>query len=316
MITIASDIHLYLQNRIDDFKSALDEVAEIANTTKLLILLGDVYHHRKPEPEEMNIFRDFLKKVKVPVEMIIGNHDIKGGHSALDEFWKFSHDNIQCRRPPYILQYYGLNLYLNHCSVEGAEIGPCDMVLGLKEEIKIADLKKLACDFYLCGHIHKAQVIADNIIYPGSIERVDFGERNEKKYVVLLDEQTKKFEFRELHSRPMIQRELDLEEVALMDVTTYDFMSLKDAIVKLVFTGTKAQINKFDDTPWKNALSKVSYSYKIVVNKKSETSALSSVTEQISENNTIDKCFDEYATMKKLDAATVVKGKELLHEFN
>jgi len=314
MITVTADLHLNLHNRIDDFATSLTQIAEIANTTNLLIILGDIYHYRKPDPEEMNLFRDFLKRVKVPIEMIIGNHDMKGNHSALDEFWKFTHPNIQCRRPPYILQYSGLNLYLNHCTVEGAEIGPCDMVLGLKEEIKVKELKALNCDFFLCGHIHKAQVIADNIIYPGSIERVDFGERNEKKYVVLIDETSKKFGFRELKIRPMIQRTIDLSEVLTMEVEKYDFASLQGAITQLIFEGTREQMNQFDDTPWRNALSKVCYSYKIVVNKKKTDNTQKQGSKVIVETNSIEKCFQEYAQLKKLDDATLKKGMELLKQ--
>lgn len=308
MITVTGDFHINAQSRLDDFVKSLDQIAEIANKSSLLIILGDVYHYRKPTPKEMNTFRDFINKIKVPIEIIVGNHDRDRTDSALDEFKKFKHPNISFREPPYILNSHGLSLYLNHCTVEGAEIGPYSMTLGLKEEIKVKRLKELKCDFYLVGHIHKAQVIAGNIIYPGSIERIDFGERNEKKYVVQIDEETKKFGFKELTIRPMIQQEYLIEQITGKDI---DYPTFKNAIVKLIFKGTKQQLMKFDDRVYREEILKYAYSLQIVFDEIRENLK---TTSTISDKISLDANFKEYAKIKQLDSETINRGLELLNE--
>lgn len=308
MITISADFHLNAQNRLEDFSYSLEQIAKYANESSLLILLGDIYHHRKPTPKEMNVFRDFVNKVKVPIEMIVGNHDQDREDSALDEFSKFNHPNINLRRAPYILSTHGLSLWLYHGTIEGAQIGPYNMTLGLNEELKVKELKKLGCDFYLCGHIHKAQIITDNIIYPGSIERVDFGERNEKKYVVQLDETTKKFGFKQLDIRPMIQMEIEVKINSGVGIIKTE----RAPIVKIVFKGTRKELDKFSDTEWRKYLSEVAYSFQIMYE---ETQEERKVSSGINEKVSLDSSFKEYAKIKQLDEVTINRGLELLSEY-
>ena len=43
MITVCSDLHLSLNNRIEDFKSVLmNQILEEANKSELFIILGDI----------------------------------------------------------------------------------------------------------------------------------------------------------------------------------------------------------------------------------------------------------------------------------
>lgn len=69
-------------------------------------------------------------------------------------------------------------------------------------------------DFVCLGHLHKAQTVCTEpyAIYPGSPERVSFGERDEAKgfFVMNLDSFPV---FHELKTRPMIQLEGDINEI-------------------------------------------------------------------------------------------------------
>ncbi len=65
-------------------------------------------------------------------------------------------------------------------------------------------------DLAIFGHIHKHQSIGNKIVVPGSIEHVDFGERNDKKYFVTFDTSTKKWTPVELQCRPMVQIDVDI----------------------------------------------------------------------------------------------------------
>ena len=75
-------------------------------------------------------------------------------------------------------------------------------------------------DYVALGHLHRYQNLNPNgypaVVYPGSIERIDFGERKEQKgfcrvEIDLNKEKRCSFEFVQLKTRPMIQMEVFLE---------------------------------------------------------------------------------------------------------
>jgi len=69
-------------------------------------------------------------------------------------------------------------------------------------------------DFVCLGHLHKAQVVYTSpyAIYPGSPERVTFGERDEPKCFSVMKLGARPI-FHELKPRPMVQLEGDVDEV-------------------------------------------------------------------------------------------------------
>jgi len=79
-----------------------------------------------------------------------------------------------------------------HASVEGAKYGSERMVmLGNDMVLPPALVKDKRLDYVALGHIHKPQNINEGnhppVIYPGSIERVDFGEAGDRKYFILAE---------------------------------------------------------------------------------------------------------------------------------
>jgi len=79
-----------------------------------------------------------------------------------------------------------------HASVEGAKYGSERMVmLGKDLVLPPALVKDPRLDYVALGHIHKPQDLNEGrhppVIYPGSIERVDFGEAGDKKYFILAE---------------------------------------------------------------------------------------------------------------------------------
>jgi len=133
-----------------------------------------------------------------------------------------------------------------HASVEGAEYGNERMVmLGRDIVLPPSLVKDKRFDYVALGHIHKAQNLNEGrhppVIYPGSIERVDFGEAKDKKYFVTasVDKENTKVAWRELkHIRPFIDIKVVLDSDKGINTTLQDALpsqeTLKGAVVRMV----------------------------------------------------------------------------------
>lgn len=80
-------------------------------------------------------------------------------------------------------------------------------------------------DFVCLGHFHKAQIIQEDVVYPGSPERVTFTEHDEDKGFYTWEDG--KIEFHALETRPMIQLEGTADEIAAQLHTVPDEALLK-----------------------------------------------------------------------------------------
>lgn len=138
-----------------------------------------------------------------------------------------------------------------HASVQGAAYGAERMVmLGADLVLPGSLVKNPRLDYVALGHIHKPQNLNEGfhppVIYPGSIERVDFGEANDDKFFIVAEVQKGKAEvqWRKLEgARPFIEAWARLEypdgRKSAEDVTGQLKAALpkpgkmKDAIVKL-----------------------------------------------------------------------------------
>ncbi|MDP3788733.1 MAG: exonuclease SbcCD subunit D [Candidatus Chromulinivorax sp.] len=114
-------------------------------------------------------------------------------------------------------------------------------------------------DYVALGHLHRFQNLNEGgipIIYSGSIDRIDFGERKEEKgFVVVSISDTKmcSFEFIQLKTRPFIQIDVILEDEAISKIDHTSQMlialkryNLKDAIVKITYKLTAAMTDQVD----------------------------------------------------------------------
>jgi exonuclease SbcD len=81
-------------------------------------------------------------------------------------------------------------VFTAHASVQGAKYGgERTVMLGSDLVLPGSLVKDPRLDYVALGHIHKPQNLNDGahppVIYPGSIERVDFGEIGDEKYFVI-----------------------------------------------------------------------------------------------------------------------------------
>lgn len=105
-----------------------------------------------------------------------------------------------------------------HATVEGAVYGNERSVMLGKDLVIPADLAAHPdLDYTALGHIHKPQDLNPDghppVIYPGSIERIDFGEAGDQKFYLIADVERGKTRLRweELHNlRPYLDCRLEL----------------------------------------------------------------------------------------------------------
>lgn len=133
-----------------------------------------------------------------------------------------------------------------HGSVQGAALGgERSMMLGRDLDLPGSLVKDPRLDYVALGHIHKAQDLNKGshppVVYPGSIERVDFGEAGDEKFFVIAHVARRKtrVEWRKLAGiRPFVDRSVRLEsQEGVTQVILNAFPpaeKLKDAIVRLV----------------------------------------------------------------------------------
>ncbi len=108
---------------------------------------------------------------------------------------------------------------LAHAMVDTAQYGAERYLsAGKGFTLPLSLLARPCFDYVALGHVHRHQVLCQSplVVYPGSIERVDFGEEGETKGYVLVDLHKGKTEmqFCPLPTRPFHTIRVDLTEVA------------------------------------------------------------------------------------------------------
>jgi exonuclease SbcD len=132
-----------------------------------------------------------------------------------------------------------------HASIQGAVYGGERMVMLGRDLVLSGGLvKDKRLDYVAMGHIHKHQNLNEGqhppVIYPGSIERVDWGEAKEDKYFIIaeVEKGETKVQWREIKGiRKFIDRFLQLESDKNVNDQIRQVMpnqaEMKDAIVRL-----------------------------------------------------------------------------------
>ncbi len=288
-----ADIHIGMENygrtdpatglntRLLDYLARLDQVLEYALVTEpvdLVLIAGDIYKNRSPNPTHQREFaRRILRVVRarIPVFILTGNHDVpaasgrahsveifdalaiegvtiasrlrthridtRGGPvqiiavpwlnrqvlltkddlqglpmSALDaemlhrvESWLDGALQALDHAIPTILTFHGTLAGATYGSERAVMLGH-DLVLPRSV------VAQPGIDYVALGHIHKHQVIGNDppAVYPGSLERVDFGEEHETKGFVIVDleKETTTWRFIEVAARPFVTIEVDVRE--------------------------------------------------------------------------------------------------------
>lgn len=317
-----ADIHFGMENygRVDsktgihsrllDFEKALNFCIDFAieKNVDLFLFAGDAYKTANPTPTHQRLLAKCLLKLyqaKIPIVMIVGNHDNSlsfGKAHAFEIFGQIPLDgfHIIARPTTIVLQTKSGPIQIvgipwptkNSISINDSflNLNPMQLVDYISKSVTtiIQDLaskldpnlpavltghltvssgifsgsEKRAVygtdpiflpsqlgikpfDYVALGHLHRFQNLNPNntppIVYSGSIERVDFGERKEDKgfcYVTIESKTQTHFQFIKTPTRPFIQIEvklIDLEsqtDQIIKEISKYD---INGAILKIIY---------------------------------------------------------------------------------
>lgn len=137
------------------------------------------------------------------------------------------------------------------------------LAVGKGFTIPMSLLARNCFDYVALGHVHKHQVLCADppVIYPGSIERVDFGEEQEEKgyLLVTVERGQTQFEFCPLPVRSFQTLKVDLSETETdpqaVLLTAIQPQLIQGAIVRLIYQVRPEQLDQIDAAAVHQALS-------------------------------------------------------------
>ncbi|MFN5514179.1 MAG: exonuclease subunit SbcD [Cyanobacteriota bacterium] len=163
-------------------------------------------------------------------------------------------------------------ILLGHLMADRASLGAEKfLAVGRGFSIPLSLLLRPEFDYVALGHVHKHQNLnpANNppIVYPGSIERVDFSEEKETKGYVWLEiaKGQADWQFCPLPARHFLTLELDVSEAERPQAALLAAIAKQDiegAVVRLLYKIRSEQLEQIDNRQLQTAL-KASHSYAI-----------------------------------------------------
>jgi DNA repair protein SbcD/Mre11 len=154
---------------------------------------------------------------------------------------------------------------LAHLMADRANLGAERfLAVGKGFTIPLSMLTRPCFDYVALGHVHRHQNLNPSndppVIYPGSIERVDFSEEKEDKGYVLveLERGRAQWEFCPLPVRPFQTIEMDVSEATDPQsalIKAIGKKKIKDAVVRLIYKLRSEQLDLIDNTTIHQSLS-------------------------------------------------------------
>ncbi|MCU0569682.1 MAG: exonuclease SbcCD subunit D [Oculatellaceae cyanobacterium Prado106] len=143
---------------------------------------------------------------------------------------------------------------LAHLMTETARFGAERfLAVGKGFTVPMGLLTRPCFDYVALGHVHRHQILSENpfVVYPGSIERVDFSEESEEKGFVLVEVEPGKtrLEFCPLPVRPFCTLRVDVSEAddpqaALLKAIAHE--PIQDTVVRLIYQIRSEQMDQID----------------------------------------------------------------------
>jgi DNA repair exonuclease SbcCD nuclease subunit len=181
-----------------------------------VIFAGDLFNRRLLVPSDVLYLTSMIiSSYKIPIYLLVGNHDMFGGipaQTVLEVFKHMNHVSVvnstcQIYAQPDVhitLVPYGepiptastelpesaFQILVTHYGIHEAKLGPSNY--RMESDLTVKQIKEFGYTLSLFGHIHKPQALADNVIVLGSAMAHSFHEIDEEKYFYIFDCKEKK----------------------------------------------------------------------------------------------------------------------------
>ena len=217
------------------FKKVIDYIKE--EKISYLFISGDLYDHNYVKKTTIEYINNLFKTIpQTKIFITPGNHDpiLKKSYYKNFEWSKnvyIFNSQIECFEFEDV-DIYGFgfdNFYCNNFNVENITIknkekinilvmhGDIDASKNidvLYNPIGKTELKNIGFDYVAMGHIHKRQVICENIVYSGSTISLGFDEQGEHGLLdVNLEKNNLKINFIKLDDRIFEERAIDISNI-------------------------------------------------------------------------------------------------------
>jgi exonuclease SbcD len=215
-----------------------------------------------------------------------------------------------------------------HASVQGAKYGSeRTVMLGADLVLPGSLVRDGRLDYVALGHIHKPQDLNQNahppVIYPGSIERVDFGEAGDDKFFIIAEVEKghTQVEWRQLTGvRPFIDRykQLDSPEdvTAVLEGVLPAPEHLTDAILRLTVDYPR-EWDPLIDEPALRRYAQSAFEFHLIKRPQIESRIRLPADQTVSSLSPLD-LLDQYWRASKTDSAETLQkmAKEIIEEEN
>ena len=207
-----------------------------------------------------------------------------------------------------------------HASIAGAKFGnEQEIKIGRDIVMPLGMVTKPQIDYVALGHIHKYQDLNAGshppVVYPGSIERVDFGEvKEDKGFIIAMVEKGKTtYEWRKLPIRKFIDRSVTLEDELNVNekliATLPPQEELEGAIVRLRINYPQGYEVLIDEAQLMN-YAKEAFEFKIQKNPISEARSRLGANEETSSLNPL-QLLELFWKEKHEDSGEIERWKTL-----
>ncbi len=213
-----------------------------------------------------------------------------------------------------------------HASVEGATFGAERMVmLGADLVLPTALVKDTRLDYVAMGHIHKPQDVNAGyhppVIYPGSIERVDFGEARDDKFFIIAEvtRGSTQVGWRQLTGvRPFLEKRTTLQSSENVTEFLKEAMpkskEMDGAVVKLVVEYPREWDTLIDETALRKYAEKA-FEFHLVKRPQSEARVRMDEGQMASSLSSLDLLEQYWRASKVDDAASLQKlAQEIIED--
>ncbi len=217
-------------------------------------------------------------------------------------------------------------IMLAHVMVDTATYGAERfLAAGKGFTIPLSMLTREAFDYVALGHVHRHQILATQpmVVYPGSIERVDFGEENESKGYCWLEVEkgNVKFDFCPIPTRAFRTMEVDVTQSDDPQAKLLKAIAkgkIDQAIARLIYKVRAEQLALIDDRILHEAMA-IAHNYALIPevvsqNPRSRMPELSTA-EALDPMTALKTYLSTREDLKNLEPEMLLAAQELLSEI-